>query len=75
MPVLVQPKVVAVYYPSTVTYVKTVCGLNLGATGEAPPRVNTLVSNLREAKKLKNLPFSLSPRKEAHHLGTVEGLH
>lgn len=29
---------------STVTYMKTVCGLSLGATGEAPHRVNTLVS-------------------------------
>lgn len=65
---LFQPKVVAIYCPSTVTYVKTVCGLNLGATGEAPHRINTLVSNLRKAKKLKNLLFSLrvNPQRKRH---------
>lgn len=49
-------------------YVRTVCGLSLGATGEAPHRVNTLATNLREGKKLKNLPFSLrmNPQGKRH---------
>lgn len=42
------------------TYMKTVCGLSLVATGEAPHGVNTLISNLREAKKGRGRKISLS---------------
>lgn len=50
---------------------ETTCGVSLGGTGGASHRVNTLVSNPREAKELKNLPFSprRNPQRERHTVG------
>lgn len=50
---------------------ETTRGVSLGSTGDASHRVNTSVSNPREAKELKNFPFSprINPQGKRHTIG------